>query len=75
MNRSSTDLVNELEFDLQRSLHPVQPNPEFVNLLHTRLISPSLTIVEPSPTPTLFLLAAAGLGIGFLLIWIIRQLK
>ncbi len=79
MNPTSSELFSSLENELQRSLRPVQPNPEFVSKLHTRLVSPTSTVLERYSTqslkgPALFLVGF-GLALGFFVLWAIRQLR
>jgi hypothetical protein len=79
MNPTGPDLFSTLENDLQRSLRPVQPNPEFVNRLHTRLVNPNTTLLErhapQAVTAPAFFLVGFGLAVGLLLIWGIRQIR
>ena len=79
MNPKPTDFISTLESDLQRSLRPVQPNPEFVTRLHTRLVNPTTTLLERHPsqavTAPAFFLVGFGLAVGLLLIWGIRQIR
>ena len=79
MNQTAADLISTLEKELQRSLRPVQPNPEFVNRLHTRLVNPTTTLLERHPSqavtaPAVFLVGF-GLAVGLLLVWGIRQMR
>jgi hypothetical protein len=78
MNLASNDRINSLEQDLERSLRPVQPNPEFVNRLHNRLVTPAAMVVESRRSPAYSLgafLVGIGLAVGLFLVWVIRQLR
>jgi hypothetical protein len=78
MSVSVDDRFRDLEQDLLRSLRPVKPNPEFVNHLGQRLLSPATTIVETRPAPSYSLgavLVGTGLAVGLLVVWLIRQLR
>jgi hypothetical protein len=74
----ANDRINSLEQDLERSLRPVQPNPEFVNRLHDRLVTPAGMVVESRRSPAYSLgafLVGIGLAVGLFLVWVIRQLR
>ena len=79
MSPTSPELFSAIESELKRSLRPVQPNPDFVNKLHSRLVSPTTTILERHSTQTLatpiLFLVGFGLAVGLFLVWIIRQLR
>ena len=78
MKLPSEDRLNSLEEDLERSLRRVQPNPEFVNRLHTHLVTPTTMVMEKRRSPVYSLgvfLVGMGLLVGLFLIWIIRQLR
>ena len=78
MKLPSEDHFNSLEEDLERSLRRVQPNPAFVNRLHTNLVTPATMVMEKQPSPANSLaifLVGMGLAVGLLLVWIIRQLR
>jgi len=79
MKAPSPEILSNLERELQRSLRPVQPSPEFVSRLHTRLANPQTTLLErgaaaPLAAP-IFFLVGFGLAIGLLLVWILRQVR
>jgi hypothetical protein len=68
--------VENLEFQLKRSLRPVQPDPHFVDHLHTRLRTPSITVLERRNNLVFaLLLAAVSLFTGVLLLLITRMLR
>jgi hypothetical protein len=78
MNLPSDDRINSLEEELGRSLRRVQPNPEFINRLHTNLVTPAAMVLERRRSPVYNLavfMVGMGLAVGLLLIWIIRQLR
>jgi hypothetical protein len=78
MKLPSEDHFNSLEEDLVRSLRRVQPNPEFVNRLHTNLVTPATMVMERKPSlanSLAIFLVGMGLAVGLLLVWIIRQLR
>ena len=66
--------VERLESQLQRSLRPVQPDPQFVGHLHTRLNTPVALVVERRQNTALgMLLLAISLLSGFTLLLLLRQ--
>ena len=71
------NLFNEdidLEKSLQFSLSPVQPNPEFVYRLRSRLSQPPSIIIERRTTATAFVVVTLGLFVGAFLVWLIRTI-
>jgi hypothetical protein len=79
MSSPSSEYFSSIESELQRSLRPVQPNPEFVTKLHSRLVTPASTILERRPSQSLatpaMLLVGFGLAVGLFVVWAIRQLR
>lgn len=68
--------VENLEIQLKRSLRPVQPDPRFVDHLHTRLRTPTTTIMERRSHLALALLVVAfSLFTGVLMVIITRLLR
>ena len=68
--------VENLEIQLKRSLRPVQPDPQFVDHLHTRLRTPTTTVLERRNNLAFaLLLAAFSLFSGVLLVVILRLLR
>lgn len=68
--------VENLEVQLKRSLRPVQPDPQFVDHLHTRLRTPSITVLERrNSLACALLLAAFSLFTGMLLLLITRLMR
>ncbi len=65
-----------LENQLKRSLRPVEPNPEFVGHLHSRLVTPVEMTIERRQNAALGLfLVALSLMSGVFLIWLMRQFR
>jgi hypothetical protein len=75
MNVQSPELFFSLEQELQRSLRPVQPNPEFVHRLQTRLADPSPTLMEPDTRRVGLIVFLFGLSLGALILWLLRQFR
>ena len=75
MNVQSPEMFFSLEQDLKRSLRPVQPNPEFVHRLQTRLTDPGHTIIEPHSRRMGFIIFLFGLSFGVLILWLLRRLR
>jgi hypothetical protein len=79
MSSPRPELISALENELQRSLRPVQPNPEFVNKLHSRLVAPTTTILESRVSQSLatpiLVLVGFGLAIGLFVIWVVPQIR
>ncbi len=72
----SPDVVNNLENQLKLSLRPVQPNPEFIGHLHSRLTTPAMMTIERRENAALgLLLVAFSLMSGVLLILFLRHLR
>lgn len=70
----SPEAVNTLEQQLKLSLRKVEPNPEFVTHLHTRLTDPSRMGIERRQSVGFgLLLFAASFLSGMFLIWLLRQ--
>jgi hypothetical protein len=73
--RPGPEELNELERQLDVSLNPVQPDPQFVQRLQVRLSTPATVVLE-NPTRTgAFLIVASGLFVGALLVWLIQRLR
>ncbi len=78
MKSPSPESISTLERELQLSLRPVQPNPDFVNRLHSRLSNPGTTRLErqtDSLATPVFFLVSFGLAVGLLLVWALRQIR
>jgi hypothetical protein len=60
--------ISQVEFELESHLSPVQPDPEFIRHLHSRLTTPSNMGLEPETRffDLLIALAIAGSGIVIL---------
>jgi hypothetical protein len=71
----STEYLNNIESELQRSLRPVRPNPEFVHRLQSRLVSPATTLVERPSNNLALVVFGFGLLVGLFVLWLIRQLR
>jgi len=68
--------VETLENQLKQTLRPVKPNPDFIDHLHTRLKTPSTTILERRENTAVGLLVVAfSLLSGFVLVWAMRQIR
>ncbi len=57
-------LLLSLEGHLQTSLHPVSPDPQFINLLKKRLVTTNPIILEKETSAISMLLIAFGLLTG-----------
>ncbi len=75
MSTQTLEQLSGLERHLQRSLRPVEPNPDFVNRLHTNLSTPASMVVASRSRPELGFILALGLAVGFLVWWLIRQFR
>jgi uncharacterized iron-regulated membrane protein len=72
----SPEVVEYLEKQLTQSLRPVTPSQEFVSHLHTRLTTPTPTVLERREhTAFGLLLMAFSLLSGVFLIWLLRQFR
>ncbi|MCJ7622296.1 MAG: hypothetical protein MUO76_02245 [Anaerolineaceae bacterium] len=68
----SDESISNLEMLLQASLNPVSPNPDYVSKLKSRLVVPSVEILENPSTQKAYLIVAAGLFVGIFIVWFIR---
>lgn len=81
MNLASVQQKNDfqvefLETQLKRSLRPVNPDPGFVDHLHTRLKTPSSMVLENRENAALGLVIAAfSLLTGIMLVWLTSSLR
>lgn len=74
MSERITQPIPVIEDQLLRNLHPVKPNPEFINRLQNRLATPQTTVIEPpESTNVLWVLAGFILSLLILLIWLLRR--
>jgi hypothetical protein len=72
----SPEAVEDLESQLKRSLRRVEPREEFVDHLYGRLTSPpAMTVERRTNTAFGLLLVAFSLVSGFLVVWLMRQLR
>jgi hypothetical protein len=67
--------LDELERKLINSLSPVQPDPQFVTRLQTRLSTPATVVLEDPVRTGAFLIIAGGLFAGALLVWLLQRLR
>uniref|UniRef100_A0A7C4PKV7 Uncharacterized protein n=1 Tax=Anaerolinea thermolimosa TaxID=229919 RepID=A0A7C4PKV7_9CHLR len=75
MTLSTPDKIQGLEQHLKRSLRPVTPDPEFINRLHDRLVTPKPeveSVALDSKVPLFIMLVISSLAF---LIWAIRQMR
>lgn len=76
LHSSGAANVENLENQLRLSLHPVKPDPNFVDHLNERLVLPVDTTLEYRQTAAIsLLLIAFSLVSGILIIWAIRHLR
>jgi hypothetical protein len=68
----SEEAISNLEMLLHASLNPVKPNPDYVSKLKSRLIAPSVEILENPSAQKAYLIVAAGLFVGIFIVWFIR---
>jgi hypothetical protein len=69
----SSEAVEELEHQLELSLRRIEPNPEFVDHLHSRLTTPvSMSIERRQSIGVGLLLTALSLTTGLFLLWLMR---
>jgi hypothetical protein len=67
--------LDELERQLELSLSPVQPDPQFVYRLQVRLSKPATVVLDNPSRTGAFLIVAGGLFVGAMLIWLIQRLR
>jgi hypothetical protein len=66
--RLAPEALENIEGFLQSSLHPVNPDREFVSKLHHRLVEPARTTLEPSSGVMSLLVVVVGLLSGLLVL-------
>jgi hypothetical protein len=71
----SDEAISNLEILLQASLNPVRPNPDYVSKLKSRLVAPSVVILESPSAQRAYLIVAIGLFIGIFIVWFIRLIS
>jgi hypothetical protein len=72
----SPDIVEDLEHQLKMSLRKVEPSPEFVTHLHTRLTDPARMSIERRQSLGLgMLLVAVSCMSGMVLIGLLRLFR
>ncbi len=64
----------QFEQQLQLSLHPVNPDPEFVFTLKKKLVTPDMVVYERQSRAYSLLIIAAGLLAGVLVLMVSRRL-
>ncbi len=68
-----SDLIHDLEFNLDQIMAPIRPNPDFILALRKRLTSKPHVTVEQIPKYQALLLIPAGLFLAAFLVWILRR--
>jgi hypothetical protein len=66
--------MKEIEQRLNSSLRPIQPAPEFIDKLYSRLTTGPGISIETRPRQYGFLVLVFGFVSGILLLWILRRL-
>lgn len=69
------EIPEQLEYQLHSFLGPVQPNPEFVRRLRSRLTSEPAVILERRNTMAALVVAGLGLFGGALVVWMIFLIR
>lgn len=67
--------ADSIESQLEAFLSPVQPNPEFVHKLRTRLTREPSIVIERRNTLTAFVVTALGLFAGAFIVWIVLLIR
>lgn len=75
MTLSTTDKIQGLEQHLKRSLRPVNPDPEFINRLHDRLVTPKPEVESVALDSKIPLFVMLIISSVVFLIWVIRQMR
>lgn len=69
------DQYDFFEKKLATTLHPVNPNPEFIERLKNSLGKTPAVIVEKNTNHLIYLIVGAGLFSGALLMWFLNRKK
>jgi hypothetical protein len=75
VKRILRDQDEDLEGHLLSSLGPIQPNPEFVQRLKTRLTTEPVVTVERQSQLLAFVVMGLGLFFGAFLVWAVLFVK
>jgi hypothetical protein len=69
------ELSDAFESQLQSSLNPVRPDPEFIYRLHMKLESNPTVVIEHRSSAKAFLIMSLALFSGAFLVWIFRRIR
>ncbi len=72
--KAGTPAYTDFELQLQSSLNPVSPDPDFVYTLKRKLVTPDHVILERQSSALSLLIIAVGLLTGALLLMFSRRL-
>lgn len=64
--------VGDLEFALFESLNPVEPDPEFLTRVRTRIETRPSMVLESRTFWEAYVIVASGLFIGAILLWLFQ---
>jgi len=67
--------MHPLEYELQRRLKPITPNPAYIQRLKAQLYRVPRIVVENKPKFTGWVMILMGLFSSVLAIWIIRKIS
>jgi hypothetical protein len=70
-NQINSEMILEIEQNLQRVLRPVQPRTDFVERLETRLVTYPQISIEKRSSPAMIILLFLGVGLMIPLFWIV----
>lgn len=69
-----SSVVENLEKQLQSSMRPVRPDPDFVYRLHGHLVHPPAVMIERRTRGVVFVLIVLWLSLGAMMICLIRRI-
>ena len=72
--REISEAMERMEHSLASSLGPVQPNPEFIARLRSKLTSPRITTLETRSRGIIYLVVSFGFALGVLLVCLLNRL-
>jgi hypothetical protein len=73
LGQAGMNALKGLEDRLSRFIQPVNPDPEFIDTLRTKITHPSTVILETGKRRMGFLVIAAGLVTGVLVVWLLSH--
>jgi hypothetical protein len=71
VNQKDTEMILEIEQNLQHMLRPVKPRADFVARLENRLVTPPQINIEKRPSFEMFVLVFSAITLLIPITWIV----